>query len=129
MTSVDVVRSFYEAADAGAAERFVGLLHEDVVHVIPGDSPFSGSHSGREAVLANFGRMREAAGGAMRSELRTLLTDGADAVVALVKGHGERNGATMPAERVAVLYTVKDGRIVEFRDFFEDVSAMSAFWS
>lgn len=103
------------------------LLSEDVVWHVPGTSPISGEHRGREAVLEYFLRRRELAGGTMRVSERGQL-EGHDVVVQLADGTATIGGQTS-SWRTAGLYRVAGGRLVEAWLVPADLAAFDAIWN
>ena len=126
--TTDIVRRSYEAFSTGDLEEFRRVWHPDVAHTIPGTSPYSGTHRGIEAVLANMGAMAESAGGAMSADLHDVVADGEDRAAAVITSRVTRGGETVEETHV-LLFTVADDRITEIRTLVPDLQAFTRFWS
>ena len=61
--NADLLRKGYEAFDKGDMAVLTELFAADVVWHVPGTSPISGVHRGREAVFAAFAKTVELSGG------------------------------------------------------------------
>jgi ketosteroid isomerase-like protein len=118
---VEIVRRIYAAFSRGDIETLMEHLDDDVIHVVPGSSQVSGRHSGRGTVLALYGRLFELTAGTLHVELERLVTDGAHRVIAshtaTMKHHGE-----MVRQPAAVLFTLRNDKVVEIQDFFTDIA-------
>ena len=124
----DTVRRSYEAFSTGDIEGFRGVWHPEIAHTVPGASPFSGTHRGIEAVLANMGAMAEAAGGSMSADLRDVVADSDCRAAAVITSHVTRGGETVDEDHV-LLFTVADDKITEIRTLVPDVGDFTRFWT
>jgi len=57
-----------------------------------------------------------------------VLTDDDDHVVGVHRNSGERNGKKLDV-MCCLLFTMKDGKVVDGREHFDDVDAWDAFWA
>ena len=126
--NLDLVRRGYAAFSAGDMDTLRESFAPDVVQIIPGSSPLSGTHKGVDAVLALYGKLFELSDGTMRVELEDLWSDGGDRVAALHRASAQRNGKTMDVREV-LLFTLADGKVTEIQDFVADIGENDAFWS
>jgi ketosteroid isomerase-like protein len=85
-------------------------------------------YQGRDATLAYFGRIGEETGGTFRAELKDLTADDDDRVVGIQRSTGERNGKHLDVSD-CIVFQLKDGRIMDGREHFEDLYAWDEFWS
>jgi ketosteroid isomerase-like protein len=115
----DVIRRFYEARAAHDEAAIRSVLSEDVVWHESGDFDYSGTHSGREAVLALLNRLASITGGTFRLEARDLVESRQHAA-AVVHWYAERSGHRIDGQEIAV-YRIEGGRITTAW-FFPDVS-------
>ena len=127
-TTTDIVRRSYEAFNTGDIEEFRRVWHPDIAPTIPGASPYSGTHSGIEAVLANMGAMAESAGGAMSADLHDIVADSDGGAAAVITSRVIRGGETVEENHV-LLFRVADGKITEIRTLVPDLEAFTRFWS
>lgn len=127
-STTDIVRRSYEAFSTGDMEEFGRVWHPEITHTIPGASPFSGTHSGIDAVLANMGAMAESAGGAMSADLHDIVADSDGRAAAVITSHVARGGETVEEGHV-LLFTVVDDKITEIRTLVPDVDDFTRFWS
>jgi uncharacterized protein len=94
---------------------------------VPGHSPLSGDYKGHNEVVGFFQRTMELSGGAFGIDVHHVLADG-DVVVALVAVRAERKGRAAAFPEVHV-WTLANGKIVEFREFQGDEQTEDRFWS
>jgi ketosteroid isomerase-like protein len=126
--TTDIVRRSYEAFNTGDMEEFGRVWHSEITHTIPGASPFSGTHRGIDAVLANMGAMAESAEGTMSAELRNIVVDSDGRAAAVITSHVTRRGETVEEGHV-LLFTVADDKITEIRTLVPEVDEFTRFWS
>src|SRR4051794_40185031 len=84
-----VLQQGYEAFAKRDADQLFSLFADDVAFHIPGHSPISGSHRGKDEVLRLFHRLDELTGGTLALELQHVLAD-TEFGVALVLATAER---------------------------------------
>jgi len=129
--TIQAVHEFWErfsagaasgSADAGLAEP---VLHPDVKYVEDPRWPGSGVYSGLEAIRARFAEYLDIFG-AIEVTLQETLDRG-DLVVLVFVSRGESVQTGLPFEHEwAYLLTFRDGRIVEWRAYFEKAEALEA---
>ncbi len=124
------------SVDARVAERFLGaygardwealraLLADGVTWTMPGTGTISGTAHGTEAVID---RARRIVAGGVETELLHVLVGRRSVALSL------RNTAQAPDgrkldEHLAVVLTVRDGRITAIDSHLSDVDGMSAFF-
>ena len=124
---VAVVRRGYEAFNKGDMDTLAELFDEGASWHTPGRGPLAGEHEGRDAVFGYFGKLAEGTGGTFQAELSHLLA-GDGRVVGVHRNRAERNGKQLDLG-VCLVFELKDGRIVDGREHFEDLYAWDEFWS
>ena len=67
-------------------------------------------------------------GGSYRAELRHLLANDDDLVAGVQQNTAERNGKRLAVD-LCLLFQLKDGRITEGWEHFQDLYAWDEFWS
>jgi uncharacterized protein len=125
--NADVVRRGYEAFSAGDLQTLGELFGEDPVWHVPGRGVLSGTRRGRDAILAYFGELGERSQGSLRVTVRDIV-GGDHHTVGIHHAQAERNGKTLEQDTAAV-FIVRDGKVVECREFFEDTAKSDDFWS
>jgi ketosteroid isomerase-like protein len=123
--NVEIVKATFEAWNADDMDTYRGLLDPDVAMSMPPNWPEQGPFLGREAVLGQYLRMREAFD-MDRVEPISDFLHAADRVVArmcwLTEGHGP--GDLLP--EVSCIYTVRHGRVTGFEFFWDHDDALEA---
>jgi ketosteroid isomerase-like protein len=126
--NVAVMRRAYEAFNTGDIETLTELFDESAVWHLPGRSSMATDYQGRDATLAYFGRIGQETGGTFRAELEDLTADDDDRVVGIQRSTGDRNGKHLDVSD-CIVFQLKDGRITDGREHFEDLYAWDEFWS
>ena len=126
--NVATMRRAYEAFNTGDIETLTELFDETAVWHLPGRSSMATDYQGRDATLAYFGRIGQETGGTFRAELEDLTADDDDRVVGIHRSTGERNGKHLDVGD-CIVFQLKDGRITDGREHFEDLYAWDEFWS
>jgi ketosteroid isomerase-like protein len=126
--NADVVRRGYEAFNSGDMETLAELFDENASWHSPGRSSIAGDYEGREAAFTQFGRYGGDTGGTFKAELRSVTADDEGHVVGIHHNSGERNGKQLDVN-CCLAFEVKDGKIVDGREHFEDLYAWDEFWS
>jgi ketosteroid isomerase-like protein len=126
--NVAIMRRAYEAFNTGDVETLTELFDESAVWHLPGRSSMATDYHGRDATLAYFGRIGQESGGTFRAELQDLTADDDDRVVGIQRSTGDRNGKHLDVGD-CIVFQLKDGRITDGREHFEDLYAWDEFWS
>jgi uncharacterized protein len=126
----DLVRRGYEAFAAGDMASLMALMADDVVHVIPGDSPLAGEHKGPDELTTLYGQLFSLSGGTYRAELVSIEERGPDQVVSRHRGTAQREGRTLDTEET-LTFTIEDGKVTRIESSFspQDEAIEDAFWS
>ena len=126
--NVAIMRRAYEAFNSADVNTLVELFDESAVWHLPGRSSMADDYQGRDATLAYFGRIGQESGGTFRAELQDLTADDDDRVVGIQRSTGDRNGKHLDVSD-CIVFQLKDGRITDGREHFEDLYAWDEFWS
>jgi ketosteroid isomerase-like protein len=126
--NVATMRRAYEAFNTGDIDTLVGIFDEDAVWHLPGRSSMAGDYQGRDATLAYFGQLAQETGGTFRAELSHLAAEGDNRVVGIQRSTGDRDGRHLDVAD-CIVFELKDGRMVDGREHFEDLYAWDEFWS
>jgi ketosteroid isomerase-like protein len=124
-----VVRAFYEARSRRDNAAIRELLDPDVRWHEPGEEDYSGSHRGRETVVALLEDLLRVTEGTFTLEATGFLST-AEHVVAKIRWSAERGTTYVEGNEIAV-YRIADGRIAEARFHVDgyDPRALSAVFS
>jgi ketosteroid isomerase-like protein len=123
-----IMQRAYDAFNSGDVNTLTELFDESAVWHLPGRSSMADDYQGREATLAYFGQLGQETGGTFRAELERLLADDDDHVVGIHRSTADRNGKHLDV-RDCIVFQLKDGRITDGREHFEDLYAWDEFWS
>ena len=126
--NVAIMRRGYEAFNSGDMETLTELFDESAVWHLPGRSSMANDYQGREAILAYFGQLGQETGGTFRAELEDLVAGGDDRVVGIQRSTAERGGKHLDVGD-SIVFRLKDGRITDGREHFQDLYAWDEFWS
>ncbi len=124
----ELIRRGYEAFNKGDMETLTELFDENAAWHTPGRSSVAGDHEGREAAFALFGRYGGETGGTFKAELRYVLADDDGHAVGIHHTSAERDGKQLDVD-CALVFEIKDGRVVDGREHFYDLDAWDEFWS
>jgi len=125
--NAEVIRRGYVAFNSGDVETLAEIFDESASWHTPGRGSLAGDHEGREATFAYFGQLGEQTGGTFKAEMSSVMADD-DRVVGIHHNSGERNGKRLDVE-CCLVFEMKDGRIVDGREHFDDLYAWDEFWS
>jgi ketosteroid isomerase-like protein len=103
------------------------MFAEDAVWHVAGSGVLSGTKQGRDAVLAYFGELGARTQGSFQAKVEDIV-GGENYTVAIQHTHGENNGKTLDVATV-ITFVVRDGKIAEGREFFEDTAKADDFWT
>ena len=129
--NVAVMQRAYEAFNTADMETLTELFDESATCCTRrGESSFSGDREGREAtfVTSSVGWGRTPRRTFRAEELRHMLEDDDGGVVGVQTSTGERNGRQLEVGN-CIVFELKDGRITDGREHFEDLYAWDEFWS
>lgn len=121
------IRKVYEDFSRGDFSAVFAAFAADVSWHVPGRSPLSGDYKGPAQIGGFFERTMELSGGTFGIDVHNVLADD-DVVAALVTVHAQRNGVSASFPEVHVWW-MKDGKIVQFREYQGDEQREDRFWS
>ena len=125
--NVELVRRGYTAFNAGDMATLSEIFAEDAVWYVAGSGVLSGTKEGRDAVLAYFGELGARTQGHFQANVEDIV-GGEKHTVAIQQTHGEANGKTLDVGTV-ITFVVRDGKVAEGREFFEDTAKADDFWT
>lgn len=123
-----LVRRGYAAFGEGDVETLGSLMTADVVHHVPGSSPISGHHKGRDAVLQMYRRLGEETNGTMQVQLEAVLADGRGHVMSFHTTRADRGDHGIEI-REGLFFTIVGGKITDIDECTEDIDEEDRFWS
>lgn len=125
--NAEVVRRGYEAFNAGDLAALGELFAEDAVWHAAGSGALSGTKQGRDAILAYFGELGARSQGSFQAEVKDIV-GGESHTVGIQQSRAENDGKTMDLA-TAIVFVLRDGKVVEGREYFEDTATADDFWS
>jgi uncharacterized protein len=123
---VEVIQRGYAAFSAGDMGTLTELFADDAVWYAPGRGSLSGTRRGRDEILSLFGELMTRSGGTLVVTLDEVV-GGDNHTVALNTNRATRNGTTLEQEAV-VVFQLRDGRVTEAHQFFDDTASNDEFW-
>ncbi|WP_327322423.1 nuclear transport factor 2 family protein [Streptomyces sp. NBC_01210] len=123
-----LIRRGYAAFGSGDMETLGSLMTADVVHHVPGSSPISGHHKGRDAVLQLYRRFGEETNGTMLIELEAVLADGRGHVMSFHTSRADRGDHGLEM-REGLFFTIVGGKISDIDECLEDIDESDRFWN
>ncbi|MFD0379755.1 nuclear transport factor 2 family protein [Streptomyces sp. NPDC059525] len=123
-----LIRRGYEAFGKGDMETLGGMMTADVIHHVPGTSPLSGHHKGREAVLDLYRRMAEETKGTFRVTLERVLVDGRGHAMSFHTTMADRGDRGIEIHE-GLFFTIVGGKITDIDQCTQDIDESDAFWS
>jgi uncharacterized protein len=122
-----IIRKAYEDFAHGKIPAVFAAFDAAITWHVPGHSPLSGDFTGHDQIGEFFRRTMELSGGAFSIDVHNVLADD-DTVVALVTVNAQRNGVSASFPEVHV-WRMKDGKVIEFREYQGDEQREDRFWS
>jgi len=122
-----VVMDFYEAGARGDFEACMALLAEDITWTNIGSTRFSGTYSGKKALLERLlGPLFALLKAGVSSEIQQLTAEG-DVVVAQTKGTAETLRGVPYNNSYCQVIRIRDGKIAEVTEYFDTALVNSIF--
>jgi len=122
----EVIRRGYAAFSAGDMATLAELFTDDAVWHVPGSGSLSGAKQGRDEILSFFGELMTRSGGNLVVTLDDVV-GGDNVTVALNTNQATRDTNTLEQNAV-VVFQLRDGRVTEARQFFDDTARNDEFW-
>jgi uncharacterized protein len=126
--NVAIVQRAYDAFNKADIDTLTELFDESIVWHLPGRGPNAKDYEGRDATLGYFGKIGQETAGTFKADLQQLFAGEDGRVVGLQRVTGERDGKNLDV-RACLLFELKDGKVVDTREHFEDLYAWDEFWS
>ncbi|MFD9338621.1 nuclear transport factor 2 family protein [Streptomyces sp. NPDC060028] len=123
-----LIRRGYEAFGKGDMETLGSLFTADVIHHVPGNSPMSGHHKGREAVLDYYRRLGEETKGTFQVHLESVMVDGRGHAMSVHTSRGDRGDRGIEI-REGLFFTIIGHKITDIDQCTADIDESDAFWS
>jgi ketosteroid isomerase-like protein len=124
---IAIVRRGYEWFNSGNIDELAGIFANDVVWHVGGRGRLAGVKTGKDATFAYFGQLDEGSDSTFRAELHDLVGSD-DHVVGLHTGTAQRSGRSLNAHE-ALVFHLRDGKIVEAWEHYGDSQAWDEFWA
>lgn len=121
-----LMRRTLDAFRSGDMPTLAEIFSDDVVWRVPGESVLARDYKGQDEVFGFFGRLMELTGGTFRVESLDMLANDAGGVF-VDRLTAERDGRRLDV-RLLLHVTIRNGRIVEGRDYFHPEHLWDAFW-
>jgi ketosteroid isomerase-like protein len=126
-SNAQIIRNAYDDFATGKVPAVFAVLDARVTWHVPGHGPLSGVYTGHEQIGGFFARTMQLSAGTFRIEVHNVLADD-DLVVVLVTVSAQRNGVSASFPEVHV-WRMRNGKVVEFREFQGDEQREDQFWS
>jgi hypothetical protein len=126
--NVAIMQRAYDAFNAADLDTLTELFDETVVWHLPGRSSMAKDYEGRDATLAYFGQIGQESGGTFQAELQRLFAGADGRVIGLQRSTAERDGKHLDVGN-CIVFELKDGKVVDGREHFNDLYAWDEFWS
>ncbi len=124
--NVERIRRVYEGAARTDPAPFIEALDPDVVWHFAGRSWMAGDHRGLPDVGQLFMNIAALSGGTFKTDPVDILGND-ERVVSVVNASAARNGHTVDTS-VCVVWTFKDGKVVDAREHIYDLYAVDDLW-
>ncbi|SFT87710.1 nuclear transport factor 2 family protein [Arthrobacter sp. ov118] len=125
--NAELVRRGYTAFNAGDMASLGSMFAEDALWYVAGSGALSGVKRGRDEILAYFGELAARTQGSFQANLEDVV-GGENHTVAIQQTQGKNNTKTLDMATV-ITFVVRDGKITEGREFFEDTAKADDFWT
>jgi uncharacterized protein len=126
--NVAIMQRAYDAFNLADIDTLTEVFDEDITWHLPGRSSMAKDYEGRDATLAYFGEIGEKTGGTFQAELQQLFAADDGRVIGLQRSTGERDGKSLDVGN-CIVFELKDGKVVDGREHFNDLFAWDEFWS
>ncbi|MBP2385680.1 nuclear transport factor 2 family protein [Paeniglutamicibacter kerguelensis] len=125
--NAELIRRGYEAFNAGDLAALGELFAEDAVWYAPGSGVLSGTKQGRDAIFAYFGELGARSQGTFQATVQDIV-GGENHTVGIHQSHAESNGKTLDLA-TAIAFVLRDGKVIEGREYFDDTAKADEFWA
>ena len=122
-----VVRRFYDAAARGDMDACFAILADDVKWTNIGTTKFSGTYTGKQALLEQLlGPLFAQLKAGIFPTIENLIAE-ADVVVAQTTGTAETHDGISYNNSYCQVMRIREGKIVEVKEYFDTQLASSVF--
>lgn len=125
--NVETIKRGYAAFNKGDLNTLSELFDENATWHTPGESSMAGKYQGRDEILAHFARMGSETNGTMQATLRDVFRSDNDRVVGLHTNSAVRNGTKLDMDS-CIVFELRNGVVINAREFFYDLYAADRFW-
>jgi ketosteroid isomerase-like protein len=126
--NVAIMQRAYDAFNVADIDTLTEVFDENIVWHLPGQTAMAQDYEGRDATLAYFGKIGEDTGGTFQAELQQLFAGDDGRVIGLQRSTGERGDKRLDVSN-CIVFELKDGKVVDGREHFNDLYAWDQFWS
>jgi hypothetical protein len=127
-TNTQIVQSGYEKFGSGDIEGLLNLFSDDIEWTVPDieGAPFAGTRSGKEEVGLFFRQLNEAEEITRFEPLEFIAERDKVVVLGYSASTVRATGRSYETDWVHVFH-LRDGKVVEFQEFFDNAAATKAF--
>ncbi len=122
----NIVRGALEALNSGDTESFLGHFSDDMQFWMNGDHQFSGLLEGKAAFIELLGRVMVGIDGGIALEVDNILSAG-DWAVTESNGTAKTSSGEPYNNRYCMLWRVKDGKIIVFKEYNDSAMVVANF--
>ncbi|MFD9901039.1 nuclear transport factor 2 family protein [Mesorhizobium sp. NPDC059025] len=122
--NIQLIRDYYAAYSTGNPEAVRRFLSSDVVWRIPGHHPLAGDKRGQDEVIAFFNGLAK---GRFKADPLFFQAQG-DLVVDIHRGWSNVGSGPEVDQLYALMFRIRDGKIVEAQNFLTDMYSSDAFF-
>jgi uncharacterized protein len=126
--NAEIVRRGYAAFNSGDMKTLTEIFDENASWHTPGRGSLAGDYNGRDAVFGLFGKYAGQTAGTLRATLQQVLSSEDGRVVGIHRDTAKR-GSKLLDVSCCLVFELKDGRVIDGREYFYDLHAWDEFWS
>ena len=127
--NVERMRRGYDAFAKGDLDTLRELFSPDIVWHSGGNNPLTGDYKGIDEVFGYFGKIFEATGGDMQTEVHDLLANDEHGVAITHVRASRPDGRTMDMNQIGVFHQNDQNLVTEAWIVPEDAQAADAFFA
>jgi len=122
-----VVQAFYDAGARGDMDACFALLAEDIIWINIGSTKFSGTYTGKQALIEQllgpiFGQLKAG----ISSTIENMIAE-ADLVVAQTTGNAETQDGKPYNNTYCQVFRIRKGKIAEVKEYFDTELVSAVF--
>ena len=123
-----LVRQGYQAFNNGDMKTLAELFNPNATWHSPGKSRIAGDFKGRDAVFTQFGRYGSETNGSFKAILKDIAICENGRIVGIHRNTAERSGKKLDID-CCIVFEMRDGLIVDGKEYIYDLHAWDSFWS